>query len=121
MKRDMDLIRSILLTIENDLEMTGNCYRAYTIEHFPGHSLDEIDYHVDMLFEAGLVTGAPSSNHPLINKLTWQGEFIAVTKNPGLWEKVKERVKKVGLHEVALPLLLELAKDEAKKLLMSSS
>jgi hypothetical protein len=115
MKRDMDLIRSILLTVESDPVMTGSQFTAYNTSDFPGHSQVEINYHIDLLFEAGFVAGMPDSNPgPLITKLSWQGhEFIAATKDPDVWRRVKDRIK--GVADVGLPVLIELGKDELKK------
>ena len=115
MKRDMDLIRSILLTVEDDPSMIGTRYRAYSHSDFPGFSEAEIDYHVDLLFEAGLVAGMPDANpHPLINRLTWQGhEFIGSTSDPDVWAKVKETTQ--GIPDIAISVVWELAKAELKK------
>jgi Hypothetical protein (DUF2513) len=115
MKRDMDLIRSILLTVEGDPGLVGERFIAYTSSDFPGYSQQEIDYHIDLLFEAGLVAGMPNANpRPLITKLTWQGhEFVSSTRDPDVWSKVKERTK--GLPDIALSVTWELAKAELKK------
>src|SRR6266496_5398258 len=115
MNRDMDLVRSILLTVEADPSMTGSRLEAYNTSHFPGHSQEEINYHIDLLFEAEYVDGLPNATpQPLIKKLTWKGhEFIAATKDPDVWEKVKDRIK--GVTDVAFPVLLDLAKAEVKK------
>jgi Hypothetical protein (DUF2513) len=118
MKRDMDLIRSILLTVEDDPGMTGQRFIAYNRSDFPGHTQEEINYHIDLPFEGRLVAGMPNANPvPLITKLTWGGhEFIAATKDPDVWQRVKDRLK--GVAGVGIPLVLEVAKDEIKKKLL---
>jgi hypothetical protein len=77
----------------------------------------EIAYHVDLLMQAGFVRGdggtldTPTGT---ISALTWQGhEFIADTRDAGIWESVKERTK--GLPEVAISAVWELAKAEVRK------
>ena len=115
MKRDMDLIRDILLHVEEDETLTGSRFKTFDSKDFAGHSDDEITYHVDLLFEAGLVDGSPNL-HPLpaISKLTWQGhEFIAATKDPQIWASVKERLR--GLPDIAMSLIAEIGKAEIKK------
>ncbi|MGA8491416.1 MAG: DUF2513 domain-containing protein [Terriglobales bacterium] len=83
---------------------------------FPGHAQQEIAYHIDLLFEADLVKGIATLDAPAaaISRLTWQGhEFIADTRDPDVWDKVKERTK--GLTDVGITLAWELAKAELKK------
>jgi len=116
-KRDMDLIRDILLRVEEDQTMNGSTFKTFDSTDFEGHSDAEITYHIDLLFEAGLIGGAPNLNPlPAISRLTWQGhEFIATTKDPRIWASVKERL--MGLPDVALSVILEIGKAEVKKYL----
>jgi len=115
MKRDMDLIRDILLKVEEDETLTGSRFKTFDSSDFAGHSDAEITYHVDLLFEADLIDGSPNMNPlPAISRLTWQGhEFIAATKDPKVWASVKERLK--GLPDVALSLIGEIGKAELRK------
>src|SRR3989304_4745015 len=50
MKRDMDLVREILLKME-ELPMKGDCHNI----HIDGRSEEEIIYHVRIMHEAGLI------------------------------------------------------------------
>ena len=114
MKRDMDLIRDILLKIEGDPSLDGTRYTEYTEVDFPEHSRQEIFYHMDLLFEAQLTDGAPSMHAPCVSRLTWDGhEFLAAIKDPGVWNKTKERAK--GAAMLTLPIIIEIAKQEMKK------
>jgi Hypothetical protein (DUF2513) len=116
-KRDMDLIRSILLTVEGDPSLTGPTAKHYGASDFPGYTDSDVRYHVELLVEAGFLQAHSSHTagpRDWVSRLTWQGhEFIAATKDEDIWHKVKSRAKVVT--EVALPLLTELAKDEMKK------
>lgn len=116
-KRDMDLVRDILLKVEEDPTLNGYTFKTCSTADFEGHSEAEITYHIDLLFEVGFIDGARSLNPvPAISRLTWQGhEFIAATKDPRIWASVKERLK--GLPDVALPVIFEIAKAEIKKYL----
>ena len=116
-QRDMDFVRDLLLRVEADPEMNGSQYVVFDTSDFPGHTQDEIAYHINLLGEAGfLECGHTSMDDPAtpISRLTWDGhEFLAATKDPTIWENVKERTK--GLPDVAISVIWELAKAEVKK------
>ena len=111
----MDFIREILLKVEADSELDGTVFKTYEVSDFDGHSEDEIAYHARLLLEAGLVDGDIAFNPvPSICRLTWQGhEFIGATKDPRIWDNVKERLK--GFPDVAVSIVWEIAKAEARK------
>jgi Hypothetical protein (DUF2513) len=113
--RDMDLIRDILLRVDDDPRLDGTHFVAFDkLDDFPGHSVQEVTYHADLLFEAGLVKGSSGSEVPLISKLTWDGhEFVANTRDPGIWAKVKERTH--GLVGIGIGVLSAIAEAEIKK------
>ena len=116
MRRDMDLIRNILLKVEADPRMNGSRFVVFDTSDFEGHSQDEIAYHIDLLFEEDFVQGAATLDAPApaISRLTWKGhEFISDTRDAGVWANVKERIK--GLPDVGLTIIWELAKAELKK------
>jgi len=115
MNRDMDLIRDILLTIDADPELDGTRWKNFDASDFPGHSQQEINYHIDLLFEANYIDGYKTLDPlPAVSRLTWYGhEFLGSISDPGVWAKVKERMK--GLPTVALSVVFELAKAELKK------
>ncbi|HEU0048843.1 MAG TPA: DUF2513 domain-containing protein, partial [Nitrososphaera sp.] len=84
-------------------------------DNFGDRSQEELNYHVDLLFEAGYIEGNPDSNpNPMVSKLTWKGhEFVDTIRDAGIWNNVKERLK--GLPSVALSVVAEIAIAEAKK------
>ncbi|MBI3463531.1 MAG: DUF2513 domain-containing protein [Planctomycetes bacterium] len=93
MKRDIDLIRAILLTIE--ASPTG--YGPYPLK-VEGYSDEQVGYHAYLLMQGGLVEGTnktlPSSTSPLghARNLTWRGhEFLDAARDPGIWQTAKER------------------------------
>jgi Hypothetical protein (DUF2513) len=53
----MDLVREILLRVNADPSLNGLRFVVFSPTDFPGHTQDEIAYHVDLLFEAGFVKG----------------------------------------------------------------
>jgi len=115
MKREMDLIREMLLRVEEDPRFDGSHYVTFTPEDFPEHTQAEIAYHVDLLFEARLVEGiATLDPDPAILKLTWDGhEFVDNIRDPSVWSGVKEKIKSV--KSVALGVVVQVATAEIKK------
>ena len=62
-----------------------------------------VSYHVDLMFEAGLINGEPvtsstSTIYDVISfRLTWDGhEFLDNVKDNSRWNKIKKYVKEKG-------------------------
>ena len=97
MKRDMELIRNILLLLEN--ETSGWAPDSIEID---GYTNEQIGYHTVLLIEAGLVVGEESEemgSEPsgFIQRLTWAGhEFLDSAKDSGRWKEAKDIIEKVG-------------------------
>jgi hypothetical protein len=110
MKRDMDLIRDILILINDDPKYDGTTEFFYETPEemgIQGHTVEEVSYHLRLLIEAGFIEGAVTMMVPMqiIRKLTWQGhEFEANISSSTIWVQTKERVKDlpaVGIKVVA--------------------
>jgi hypothetical protein len=113
-KRDMDLIREILLRVEADPTLNGSIYKAFDASEFSGRSQEEIVYHIDLLIEDNLVIGIRDHEESAISRLTSRGhDFVADIKDPSIWANVKERVK--GLPGLTIMLVWEIAKAELRK------
>ena len=99
MKRDMDLIRAILLKIES--EAHG---RAPDTLEIDGYTQEEIGYHATLLGEAKLAevfditTFQDLSPKAKIIRLTWQGhEFLDSARENSTWNQAKDLIaNKVG-------------------------
>jgi SOS-response transcriptional repressor LexA len=81
MKRDMDLIRTILLQIE---EAPPNVNRIKL--KLDGPSQDEVTEHLRLLIESGLIEAIPFQSNGkerfLPKRLTWKGhEFLDAARN----------------------------------------
>ena len=117
MKRNMELVRQLLLRIEEDKRMDGTQWVCFEASDFgiPDHSSEEIAYHLEMLVEEGFVRGKSGfMGMPVIHKLTWKGhEFLDDIRDPDIWTKTKERAK--GLTTVGIELIWEIAKAEIKQ------
>lgn len=108
MKKDMELIKEILLAVEDANTFTENL--KVDIE---GYNEKQINYHVMLLGEAGLIKTTYYSAddipywYPV--RLTWEGhEFLDAIKNDNVWAKLKEKVKEKG-SDIPFDVLKELA------------
>ena len=96
MKRDMDLVRKILLELEDTPYGLG----GFDLE-LEGYSPDQISYHVMLLNEAELIEANDLSTFGgpkwTPKRLTWAGhEFIEASRDESRWEKAKNIMKEKG-------------------------
>lgn len=100
MKRDLDLIRSLLIHFEEKCSPPGIVDTSQAI--IGGYSPYEISYHVGLLVDAGLITTGDSRVFGQIPSyavkgLTWAGhEFLDASRDPKNWEKAKGIMRDVG-------------------------
>lgn len=92
MKRNMDLVRDLLLTIEDDDKRR--------LEQYP---YDLQARHFLIVRDAGLAMGAVSGDDSnpgryMPFRLTWQGhEFLQLMREDSLWKRAKETIMKEGV------------------------
>ena len=117
MKRDMDLIRAILLAVEEQADADD---RELRIDGAPADEV--LAYHFLLLDDAGLIESRPMGNvgyYRLLEpkRLTWAGhEFLDAARNDDLWEQAKRMVlEKTGGQ--AMELLKTVLASLAKKAL----
>lgn len=97
MKRDMDLVRGILLAIEAN--ESGRAPQKLSVD---GYTDEQIGYHVLIMMEAGVVVGRESKEigrppNARATRLTWEGhDFLDASREPARWEKAKGVASKVG-------------------------
>jgi Hypothetical protein (DUF2513) len=102
MKRDLDLIRSILLEIENTPA-------GQSVHHLDFEGIDPaiIAEHVELLTQANLIdaklarafnySGVLAVSNYDIRMLTWEGhDFVTNVKNKTVWDKVKSTIAEKG-------------------------
>lgn len=114
MKRDLDLIRKMLLAAE---EAPSGFAPKF---EFEGYTDAQIGYHSYLLIDAGLASGADVTTHgsdgpeALLSSLTWEGhEFIDAARDESRWNKAKSIVAEKGggvTLDVLKALLVKLAK-----------
>lgn len=110
MKRDMDLIRRILLAME--AYEHGFVPATFTVE---GYDQEVIGHHVWLMAQGHLITAAITTAHgdgspvALPATITWAGhDFLAAVRNDTVWRKVKAVLKDRGLS-LPFALLQDLA------------
>lgn len=115
MKRDMELVRQILLTVENH----EHGYAPERIE-VPNYTEEVIGYHLLLMGEAGLLRVHQSSVFEdaspmaVVERMTWWGhEFIGNARNETIWAKVKAIVVAKG-GSVSFEVLRFLVTETAK-------
>jgi hypothetical protein len=119
MQRDMELIRKLLLAVEQHEH--GFAPREITID---GYSDEQVGYHSWLLNDAGLAEAIDVTNRgsdspeAMIRHLTWAGhEFLDAAKDDTTWQRAKQRLASAGksLQTVTLGVLQSLLTDVAKQ------
>ena len=115
MKRNLDLVRNLLLYFEGKPDD-----QAEKCPAIDGHSSLEVKYHLLLMDEAGFlrcereVTSTGRTIYVLPMSLTWQGhEFLEAARNHSFWQKAKTIVyEKSGAlsFEILKSVLLDLSK-----------
>jgi hypothetical protein len=108
MKRDMELIRLMLLSFESDEELPE-------VGKYP---LEERLYNLKLMSDAGLIeahfipeTGVPKG--VTILRLTWPGhDFLDSTRDSKIWKKALDHIVKPGASWT-FSLLMEWLKQQA--------
>ena len=117
MKRDMDLVRLILLEIEDKYRTTA----IYDLA-IDGYDTEMVAYHCKILYEAGLISDykAQYAGNEIyvfgVGSLTWDGnDFLEKIRDDSQWKKVKETITKKGL-----PLVVDTIKSVANALISAT-
>jgi hypothetical protein len=114
MKRDMDIVRNLLLRSE-----AADCSVGIN---------DPLEtYHVRIMLDAGLIDGRISEDvtsdaprHSHIHNLTWAGhDFLDAARDETVWRMAKEKVLKPGVSwtfEMLKDILKALAKQQLSRI-----
>lgn len=117
MKRNWDLIRAILIHIENQPELGA----TVMARQFPEFTADEVNYHIWLLIQAELIIGICNRDSPMqsgfvckASVLTWQGqEFLSQIRQDSRWQKIRTK-----LTDKSIDLSFDAIKAAASWLLM---
>jgi hypothetical protein len=98
MQRNMDLVRAILMRIEES--PSGWAAHPFGIG---GFTPEQVRYHTHIMTEDGLIEGVDvttfEGNGPEATPraLTWKGhEFLDLARDPNRWNQAKAMIGKVG-------------------------
>lgn len=118
MKRDMDLIRKLVITIED--HPSGFAPSELKIE---GHTEEEVSYHLWLMLQAGLIEGEDITyggcNSPIAmaTSLSWAGhEFASLARSDTVWNQAKTKIKDT-VGSVSLAIFTELLKSIGKSII----
>lgn len=94
MKRDMDLVRCILITLSNSDERVRSDDPV-----FEGYSRQLVGYHFQILDEAGLIDAVVCGGDDdpyrsaFAYRLTWEGnDFLDSVRDEAIWKRVRSAV-----------------------------
>ncbi|KVN98184.1 DUF2513 domain-containing protein [Burkholderia ubonensis] len=108
MKRDMDLIRELLLKLEAlPMQPRDVAYIYSDVVPVDGYHADQIDYHLQLLEQAGLVDagGLGGGDGPGIafSRLSWAGhDFLDAVRSPDVWDRTTHAATAAGGFTVEL-------------------
>lgn len=108
MKRDMDLIRELLLKLETLPMRRGGIVLIKADDdevQVDGYGVDQIDYHLSLIKEAGLIDtgGAGAMGGYGFRRLSWSGhDFLDSVRSPDVWDRTKQAASAAGGFTVEL-------------------
>jgi hypothetical protein len=106
MKRDMDLIRTLLLKLEDYPLKAGNIVTIpfdHDVLKVIGYNSDQIHYNLSQIYQSGFVDNGKNNQKSIgVSGITFRGltpsghDFLDSVRDPDIWEKTKEGTQKVG-------------------------
>ncbi len=117
MKRNWDLIRSILFKLEGQSEARGSLLP----DGFTGFDSETVSYHFKLLQSAGLIEAIDYSSlnemSLIARSLTWQGhEFLDKIRNDTVWNSLKTTIKSKSL-DLSLDTIKQVAQTIISQML----
>ena len=114
MKRDLDLIRLILLEVEKNPDP-----QAWIDPELERYEPEQISYHIMLLDQAGLVEGWNRSAIGIfrwsVRNLTWRGhEVLEASRDQDVWQKTKNRLSDLA-PGLVFEIFTESLMDEARR------
>jgi hypothetical protein len=120
MKRDMDLVRHILMTTrDSDNALEHHEFRLAD----GGWTDDEVMYHIEIMQECGLIEAKVTKSsgrrnyHASVYRLTWTGQdFCDSIADSRVWAKVKDVIKR-GVGSASFTVTVQTITKVANELL----
>lgn len=119
MKRDMDLLREVVLKVEAEHEKPDQSilYQDFTSELLiDGYSASDVEYHLKQALQAELLEGKIGTGHYIVLGLTPRGhDFADAVRDPLIWRRTRDGAIAAG--GLTLELVIDLAKGFLKRLI----
>ncbi|NVK15883.1 MAG: DUF2513 domain-containing protein [Rhodobacteraceae bacterium] len=116
MKRNLDLLREILLAVEEYEPARISMLQSISPRDFSGTEAQNF-HHINMLADAGYIklAGKPTlAGDYAVHGMTIAGhDFLDAIKEQSVWDHTKKRVGEVGSW--TLDVVLAVAKEEVKR------
>lgn len=122
MKRDWDVIRAILLGLEN----SSSARAALNMNGFEGHDPQEVAYNMQLLHEAGCIEASILQSHDgtgrinaaIAKRMTNKGhDLLDSMRSDTIWSKVKDTFTSKGV-DMTFDLVIGVGKRVAESLLL---
>lgn len=109
-KRDMGLVRRILLHVEEKVGLKAEIVRFDDVDD------DTVGRHVEMLFDDGMLDGSSAIlthlayKRILVTDLSWAGhDFVAALQDAGVWDDLTKKLSSTELTSAPLSVIKALA------------
>ena len=116
MKRNLDLLREILLAVEDHEPERISTLQSISPKDFSGSEAQNF-YHINMLVDAGFIklAGKPTlAGDYAVHGMTMTGhDFLDAIREQSVWNHTKKRVEEIGSW--TLDIVLGVAKEEIKR------
>ena len=121
MRRDMDLVRSILLQVE-----AADGSRESGELDFMGHTVEEVYYHIELMQQRGLIDATikrewgGSVVYASIGGLTWDGQdFLDAMRDDRVWSRAKKAIKE-SVGSTTFGVIKDVCVNVATKMALSA-
>ncbi|MEM9791083.1 MAG: DUF2513 domain-containing protein [Planctomycetota bacterium] len=117
MKRDLELVKRILETVEAANPEQRADLTPLRVEYGD----DIVSRHIELMHEAGLVhgvfmrsEGSLVNNRTKINKILWPGhDYLAATREPRVWNRLKQHAETATFQA-----MIEAGRELTRRLLL---
>lgn len=120
MKRDLDLVRCILISVEKADGPIGDAMLAKCCE-----DISRLAFHIELMQAHGLLTASVKRDaygDPLsleVGGLTWEGyDYLDAIRSPQVWNKAKDAISK-AVGDTSLSIVKQTCTTVATGLIMS--
>lgn len=119
MKRDMELVRRILISLaDSEYPLDGKLFVD------DATSFEKVAYHFEIMQEAGLVKAnvqrewGKTAVHAVVGPMTWEGnDFLDAVRNEKVWKRVMTKVAQIS-GSATFEIVKKLASESLSQMLL---